>query len=109
MIVAVDGVLDLHTSPRLRDHLDQMIAQKAPHLVIDLSGVEFCDSSGLGVLIFNLKRARAAGGSLGLAAPRGSVRRLLHTTGLDRVMAVHRSVEEALDKPVFAEDDASAS
>jgi anti-sigma B factor antagonist len=53
-----------------------------------MSGVEFCDSTGMNVLLSSLRRARERGGQLELAAPRPPVRKILQVTGLDSVFTV---------------------
>jgi anti-sigma B factor antagonist len=53
-----------------------------------MSGVEFCDSTGMNVLLSCLRQARERGGELELAAPRPAVRKILSVTGLDAVFTV---------------------
>jgi anti-sigma B factor antagonist len=57
-------------------------------VVVDLSGVEFCDSTGMNVLLAAMKRLKEKGGVFELAAPRPAVRRILQVTGLDTVFTV---------------------
>jgi anti-sigma B factor antagonist len=59
-----------------------------PRVVVDLTGVEFCDSTGMNVLLAALRRARERGGELVLAAPRPAVRKILQVTGLESVFTV---------------------
>jgi anti-sigma B factor antagonist len=93
-IVDVKGEVDLYSAPRLKDRLGELTAAGRDHIAVDLAGVEFLDSTGLGVLIGALKRCREAGGILALAAPRDPVRKVLAITGLDRVFPVHDTVEQ---------------
>ncbi len=81
---------------RLRQRL---LDSSAGHrcLVLDLTAVDRIDSTGLGVLVGALKRLRAGGGQLRLAAPHGDVARLLHATGLDKVLPLYSSVAGALE------------
>jgi anti-sigma B factor antagonist len=94
-VLAVKGEVDLYTSPQLKDKVTEMIEQGQSRLVIDLADVGFMDSSGLGVLVTALKRARERDGSLALVCPEGSVHKVLTITGLDRVFPIHQSVTEA--------------
>jgi anti-sigma B factor antagonist len=94
-IVEAKGEVDLYTAPRLKEQLVQLVGGGRPRIAVDLQGVEFLDSTGLGVLIGGLKRAREAGGDLVLAGPRDPVRKVLSITGLDRVFSIHDSVDEA--------------
>ncbi|GLX96655.1 hypothetical protein Hesp01_46050 [Herbidospora sp. NBRC 101105] len=68
-------------------------------VVIDMSGVEFCDSTGMNVLLSALKRLKERGGVLEVAAPRPAVRKILQVTGLDSVFTVHESVPAELANP----------
>ncbi len=94
-VLDVKGEVDLYTSPQLKDKVTEMIEQGQSKLVIDLTDVGFMDSSGLGVLVTALKRARERDGQLALVAPEGSVHKVLTITGLDRVFPIHQSVTEA--------------
>jgi anti-sigma B factor antagonist len=91
-VVSVYGEVDLYTAPRLQTELAALVRDGVSRLVVDLSGVEFCDSTGMNVLLSAMKRMREHGGSLELAAPRSAVRRILQVTGLDTVFSVHDAV-----------------
>jgi len=88
--VITTGEIDLYTAPRLHSELAAVIDKSAPasHVVVDMSGVEFCDSTGMNVLLSCLRQARERGGELELAAPRPAVRKILQVTGLDAVFTV---------------------
>ena len=64
-------------------------------LVVDLDGVPFMDSAGLGVLIGGIRRVREGGGEVALAATQPAMRRLLRITGLDKIVEVSDCAEEA--------------
>ena len=87
------GELDAYTVSQFRDALGALAS--TPHLVIDLSGVPFMDSAGLGALIGGIRRAREAGGDVAVACNRPTLTRLLHTTGFDRIVSVTETVDEA--------------
>ncbi len=91
-VVSVYGEVDLYTAPRLQTELAALVRDGVSRLVVDMSGVEFCDSTGMNVLLSAMKRLREHGGSLELAAPRSAVRRILQVTGLDTVFSVHDAV-----------------
>ena len=57
-------------------------------VVVDMSGVDFCDSTGMNVLLAAHRRAREQGGDLELAAPRPAVKKILQVTGLESVFTV---------------------
>jgi anti-sigma B factor antagonist len=88
-IVTICGEIDLYTAPRLHSELASLLADGMPaRVVIDMSGVEFCDSTGMNVLLSCLRRARERGGELEIAAPKPAVRKILQVTGLDSVFTL---------------------
>lgn len=95
-ILVTGGELDLYTAPQLRDEVLTKVADGADHIAIDLNGVGFIDSTGLGVLIACLKRVREQDGRLVLIAPESSpLRRLLSLTGLEQVLPTYTSLTDA--------------
>ncbi|MFD0684152.1 STAS domain-containing protein [Actinomadura fibrosa] len=95
-IVAVAGDIDVETSPRLREFLIGLVDDGARHLVIDLGGVTFLDSTGIGVMIGVLHRLRAANGTMSCAGGSTAVRSVFRVTQLTRVFALHDSLDQAL-------------
>jgi len=96
-VVAVHGELDFEGSPNLRLALIEAIDENpGGRVVVDLEGVDFIDSAGLGVLVGGLKRARSTAGELVLVATGRSVVRVLELTGLTRVFEIHPSRAAAL-------------
>lgn len=94
--MSVHGEIDLYTVPRLQRELANALASgDSIRLVVDLSGVDFCDSTGVNVLLAAHRQAREKGGDLELAAPRPAVRKILQVTGLETVFTV-------TDKPAHA-------
>ncbi|NAS22075.1 STAS domain-containing protein [Herbidospora galbida] len=99
-VMAVIGEIDLYTAPRLQSEFTRVLEETAlDRVVIDMSGVEFCDSTGMNVLLSALKRLKERGGVLEVAAPRPAVRKILQVTGLDSVFTVHESVPAELANP----------
>ena len=94
-VVELTGELDLFTAPVLREELQRVSDAGAHRVVVVMSGVTFMDSSGLGVLVGAVKRAVAGGGGLCLAGARDRMVRMLHITGLIRVMPAFPGLEEA--------------
>ena len=94
-VVRLGGELDLYNAPQVREALAEATADSPQRVVVDLSEVEFIDSTALGVLIearANLNNRRA----FLLAAPGLETQRALEISGLDRHFTVHASVSEAL-------------
>lgn len=95
-VVAVAGEVELHSAAQLRAALLQACEVEAPCLVVDLSGVHFMDSSGIGVIVGALKRARERGGSLSLVGLQPRVRRIFEITGLLGALPFFDTVDEAV-------------
>ena len=100
------GELDAFTVSQFRQALAELAS--SPRLLIDLAGVPFVDSAGLGALIGGIRRVRELGGDVAVACPRPTLTRLLHTTGFDRIVTVAPSAEEAA-KAFGAEQPAKQS
>jgi anti-sigma B factor antagonist len=94
-VLEVQGEVDLYTSSQLRDAILRLTEEAENRIVVDLNNVSFMDSSGLGVLVAGLKRARERGGELALVFGEGSVQKVIGITGLDKIFSTHRSVGEA--------------
>ncbi len=86
-LVEVEGEIDLSTAPQLQREL-LASAQGSPVVVVDLRGVTFIDSTGVGVLFRTSKQVTAAGGELRVVCAPGAVRRVLKVSGLDRLVPV---------------------
>jgi anti-sigma B factor antagonist len=95
-LITATGELDYHTGPRLRACLDDAPLESGAVLVLDLSGITYCDSTGVSVLVHAYRRAEAAGATLALAGAAPAIFRLLSFTGLDRLFRSYDSVEVAL-------------
>ena len=95
-VIRPRGRLDRLTAAELGRRLAAVIGDGSDRLVVDLAGVSFIDSSGLGALIGGLKAARGPGGGLWLARPGEQVRLVLALTTLDRLLVGHPTVEAAL-------------
>jgi len=89
-VVAVSGEIDLYTAPRLHSELAAAVMVDGPaQVVVDMAGVDFCDSTGMNVLLAAQRLASEKGGDLTLAAPRPPVRKILEVTGLQSVFTIH--------------------
>jgi anti-sigma B factor antagonist len=93
-VVVVAGELDLHTSPPLRDNLLGLIERGTSRIAVDMSKVDFMDSSSLGALITCLKRVREKDGRLALVGMDSSPMKVMTLTGLDRVFELVGSTDE---------------
>jgi anti-sigma B factor antagonist len=94
-VVRLGGELDLYNAPQVRQALNDAASDSPTRVVVDLSEVEFIDSTALGVLIEARTRLDNRRAFL-LAAPGLETRRALEISGLDRHFTIHQSVSEAL-------------
>jgi anti-sigma B factor antagonist len=95
-VLTITGELDVATAPQVRNEIVALLTDGATDLVLDLTGVPFVDSFGLGVLVGALKRTRNSGGRLVLVTTEPPVLQLLALTGLDTVFEVVDTVDDAL-------------
>ncbi|MFJ1705999.1 STAS domain-containing protein [Kitasatospora sp. NPDC088346] len=96
VVIRPDGDLDHDTAGPLREALDAVLADPPARVVVDCGGLEFCDSTGLNLLLRSQATAEAGGGRLVIAAPREMVARMLTVTGVGEVLQVYPSLDEAL-------------
>jgi anti-sigma B factor antagonist len=95
-IARLEGELDIATIPALRERLLGVFSPGMRLLIIDLSGVSFCDVTALAALIGTQSRARGRGIIFRLAAPRPQMAKLLRITGLDESFTVCTTLDDAL-------------
>lgn len=95
LLFKLRGSLDLATAPTVRAALSEAAEKGSQHLIVDLTQLEFLDSTGLGVLIGAHRRAAEHGGSVRLVVSDGPISRLLNITGLIAVFSVYHSLEDA--------------
>ncbi len=89
------GDLDVYTVGSLRDALGKMIDDETPRVVVDLDGVPFMDSSGLGALMGGVRRLREAGGDLAIACTKEQHLKLFNITGFGEGVSIAPTPEEA--------------
>ena len=97
-LVALSGELDLYSADSYRSALDEALDDGAQRLAIDLTSVDFIDSVALGVLANAMKRLRTSGGGLAVVSGNSQISRVFEITGLDRMVVLAGSVNEALEK-----------
>ena len=91
-VVVVTGELDVGFAPLLRTRLLELMNAGKTDIVVDLSAVEFIDSTGLGVLIRALRQLRERGGDLRLVVNRPDVLRIFDITGLGAEFSIMESL-----------------
>lgn len=97
-VIALAGEVDVYTSPRVKQEIVNLLNSDTTRMVVDLTGVEYLDSTGLGVLIGGLKRARERDGDLKLICDNVRILRIFEITGLTKIFDIYRSEAEALLK-----------
>jgi len=102
-VVEVGGEVDVATAPRLREQLIALVNEQRYQIVVGLEGVDFIDSTGLGVLISGLKRVRTHGGRFSLVCTEPRILKVFAITGLLAVFNVCGTLEDAL-APVASDE-----
>jgi anti-sigma B factor antagonist len=95
-VVSVFGEVDVATAPELKERLTGLVNDGRVKLVLDLSGVDFLDSTGLGMIVSALKRARTHDGDLRIVCTESRITRLFEITGLDKALTVLPTVDAAV-------------
>jgi anti-sigma B factor antagonist len=96
-ILPLEGEIDLHVSPQIGASLAAMIAKKPPQLVVDLSKVNYIDSSGLAVLIEAMQNVGGYGGKFALSGLQEGVRPIFEIARLDQVFRIFPDAASALE------------
>ena len=94
-VVTAHGRVFYDTVTALAEVLEPMLAEDRPYIVLDLSGVDICDSSGLKLIVASHRAAAERGGWLRLAGLQPMVRRVIDVTNLSRTLSIHDTVEDA--------------
>ena len=95
-VVAASGEIDVAAAPVLRDRLVQLIADGTTQVVVDLENVDFIDSTGLGVLVGAVRRARSSDGDVRLVCTNSRILKIFGVTGLDEVFVIAGTVADAV-------------
>jgi len=93
--IVLTGEVDVYTSPRLKQAIVDAMDAGCLNVIVDLEGVGFIDSSGLGVLVSGLRRVRERDGTLRLVCTHDGILKIFRITGLDKVFPLFSSSEEA--------------
>jgi len=95
-VMPLEGDIDLHVSPVVREALTAMIKKKPERIVIDLSRVTYIDSAGIAVLILAMQEVEAYGGKFFLSGLQETLRSIFETSRLERVFRIFPDVDAAL-------------
>lgn len=95
-VVKADGELDLHTAGVLDEALQEAVRAQAPLIIVDLSGVDFMDSTGLSAIVAAVAGTREYGGDLRVVTATGKITKVFALTGVDQQVGMFGSRDEAL-------------
>lgn len=96
-VVDFQGEMDVYTTPQAKEAMLDLLDNGYYHLVVNLQGAEYLDSTALGMLVGTLKRVREQGGDLRIVAPPPRIRRLFDITRLDKVFPIDQSEQDAME------------
>ena len=92
LVVSLVGEIDHHNASSIRTGIDKLIYEKRPgRLIMDLSGIDFMDSSGLGLIMGRFSLVRELGGELSLRDPNAGVMKICKLAGLERLIRIEKS------------------
>lgn len=95
-VLSLSGELDYHSSPELREKLTELTSKQAPKILVDLSGVDYMDSSGIATFVEAFQKTKRYQGRLILAALTPTVRGVFEIAKLDSIFEIAPTVGEAV-------------
>lgn len=95
-VVEIQGEIDVYTSPKVKEIITELIEKESFNLIINLEGVRYIDSTGLGVLIGALKKVREKEGCINLVCNNPQIKKIFNITGLVKIFGIFKNEEEAL-------------
>jgi anti-sigma B factor antagonist len=95
-LLRVSGEIDCYTAPGLRSRLSDLISVSTMPILVDLSGVTFCDSSGLSVTVVSRRLAAARGLRLGFVGLNDNVAKIFRITGMDQCLELFSDLSAAV-------------
>ena len=89
LVVQIKGEIDHHSAVEMRGGIDEEILDKRPlKLILDLSAVDFMDSSGLGLILGRYSAMKEASGELVVLNPNAGVMKILKLAGAERIIRI---------------------
>ena len=87
-IFSLNGELDLSTANKLKDNLYKSVEEKLSDVVIDMTNLEYIDSTGIGVLVGLMKKLRTQGKDIKISNAKDNVKRIFKITGIDQIISM---------------------
>jgi len=103
-LIDLEGEVDVYTAPQLKQQIINLLDDGVRRIIVNLSAVDYLDSTALGVLIGGLKRLRERDGNLDLICPNPRIKRIFQITGLDKIFDIYATEQEATEKLKSKED-----
>lgn len=89
LVIRLSGEIDHHGAVSVRSEIDRVIAERRPErLALELSGIDFMDSSGIGLVMGRYARMKAIGGELTVRNPSERVKKIFNMAGLERIVRI---------------------
>lgn len=98
-VVALSGELDYTTARHVRKALTSLVDQGCHHIIVDMTAVPMCDSTGLAAFVDTYQHANQRGGTVRVVAAPPMVLRMFRVTGIDRFIRPFPTIQEASDAP----------
>jgi len=87
LVVMIEGEIDHHTASKVRERIDsKFLMEPVKNMILDLSGVTFMDSAGIGLIIGRKSRVSLVGGRLSLRNPNPDIRKLLRVSRMEELI-----------------------
>jgi anti-sigma B factor antagonist len=96
VVLSLKGEMDVASAPTAMEIFQGIVEGGKPQLLVDLSGISFMDSTGLGVFVKVFKQLQKAGGSVKFACPQPLVSKVFTITGMNKLFPVFQTLEEGL-------------
>lgn len=97
LVVRLEGELDHHTAERVREQVEAELDRGlTENLVINLEGLQFMDSSGLGVILGRYKRVTQNGGRMALCSVNDQLMKLFEMSGMMKILRIYQTESQAL-------------
>lgn len=94
-VLDLTGEVDSYNAPKLREKMVSLIDGGHADMVLNLTGVDYIDSTGLGALVAGLKRANENGGSVRIICPNPAILKVFQITSLVKVFTIYGTEQEA--------------
>ena len=95
-VLDVVGEIDVYTAPKFREAVNSILEAGQMHLLINMAGVTYMDSSGFGALLSATKRLKPKGGTVNLVKCSSAIDRILRITRLNQIFATYDNLDEAI-------------